>query len=79
MKIKIRLRIHAGEDNVIDEKVLELDKPHDALEQIGLSLNEAKDLLGQLQERIVDVESSGLVGSNGGGRQQTFDFRFLIA
>ena len=64
MKIEIRLRIHAGEDNVIDEEVLELDKPHDALEQIGLSLNEAKDLLGQLQERIVAAQAAAFVEDN---------------
>ena len=53
MKIEVRLRIDAGEGNVIDEEVLELDKPHDALERIGLSLDEAKARLGGLQERVV--------------------------
>ena len=58
MKIEIRLKIDAGEVNAIDEDVLELDKPHDALERIGLSLDEAKDLLGRLQERIVAAQAA---------------------
>ncbi|MDE0521744.1 MAG: ISKra4 family transposase [Boseongicola sp.] len=61
MKIEVRLRIDAGEGNVIDEEVLELDKPHDALERIGLSLDEAKELLGRLQERIVAAQAAAFV------------------
>ncbi len=64
MKIEIRLKIDAGKVNVIDEEVLELDKPHDQLEQIGLSLDEAKDLLGQLQERIVAAQAAAFVEDN---------------
>ena len=61
MKIEVRLRIDAGEGNVIDEEVLELDKPHDALERIGLSLDKAKELLGRLQERIVAAQAAAFV------------------
>ena len=61
MRIEVRLRIDAGEGNVIDEEVLELDKPHDALERIGLSLDEAKELLGRLQERIVAAQAAAFV------------------
>jgi len=57
MKIEIRLRIDAGDGEAFDEEVLVLDKPHDRLEQIGLSLDEAKDLLGRVQERIVGAQA----------------------
>ena len=59
MKIEIRLRIDGD-----DEEVLVLDKPHDRFEQIGLSLDEAKDILGQLQERIVAVQATTFVEDN---------------
>ena len=64
MKIEMRLRIDAGEGNVIDEEVLELDKPNDALEQIGRSLDEARNLLGQLQGRIVAAQVNAFVEDN---------------
>jgi hypothetical protein len=57
MKIEIRLRIDAGDGEACDEEVLVLDKPHDRLEQIGLSLDEAKDLLGRVQERLVGAQA----------------------
>ena len=64
MKIEIRLRID-GEDGVPhDDEVLTLDKPHDQLEQIGLSLHEAKDLLARLQERIVAAQSAAFVSDH---------------
>ena len=52
MKIEIRLRIDAGESNSCEEEVWVLDKAHDQLEHIGLSLDEAKALLGRLQEGV---------------------------
>ena len=64
MRIEIRLRIDAGENKASDEEVLVLDKPHDAFEQIGLSLDEAKDLLGQLQKRIVAAQAAAFVEDN---------------
>jgi hypothetical protein len=57
MKIEIRLRIDAGDGEACDEEVLVLDKPHDRLEQIGLSLDEAKNLLGRVQERLVGAQA----------------------
>ena len=85
MKIEIRLKIDAGEVNAIDEDVLELDKPHDALERIGLSLDEAKDLLGRIQERIVAAQAAAFVEDSRSCRrcgnrlwskgQRTFRFR----
>ena len=57
MKIEIRLRIDAGDGAPRDEEVLVLDKPHDRLERIGLSLDEGKNLLARLQERIVGAQA----------------------
>ena len=57
MKIEIRLRIKDEGGAIDDDDVLVLDKPHDQLEQIGLSLDEAKDLLARLQERIVGAQA----------------------
>ena len=53
MKIEIRLRIEAGDGGPCDEELLVLDKPHDRLEQVGLSLAEARELLARVQERVV--------------------------
>ena len=39
-------------------------KPHDQLEQVGLSLAEAKELLGRVQERVVGAQASAFVADN---------------
>ena len=41
MKIAIRLQIEAGDGGPCDEEILSLDKPHNQLERLGLSLAEA--------------------------------------
>ena len=64
MKIEIRLRIDAGDDGPCDEEILVLDKPHDQLEQVGLSLAEAKELLGRVQERVVGAQATAFVADN---------------
>jgi hypothetical protein len=44
MKIELKLRIVTDDDNTVsDEEVLTLEKAHDRLEAMGLSLDEAKD------------------------------------
>jgi hypothetical protein len=58
MKIEIKLRVAAADGTICEEEVLSLDKPHDRLEAIGLSLDEAKDLLGRLQEHIVTEQAA---------------------
>ncbi|WP_018431432.1 ISKra4-like element ISUnCu7 family transposase [Hoeflea sp. 108] len=58
MKIEIKLRIAAADGSICDEEILRFDKPHDQLEAIGLSLAEAKDLLGRLQEHIVAAQAA---------------------
>ena len=64
MKIEIRLRIDAGESNSCEEEVWVLDKAHDQLEQLGLSLDEAKALLGRLQERVVAAQAAASLDDN---------------
>ena len=64
MKIEIRLRIDAGDGGLGDEELPVLDKPHDQLEQVGLSLAEAKELLGRVQERVVGAQASAFVADN---------------
>ena len=39
-------------------------KPHDQLEQVGLSLAEAKELLGRVQERVVGAQASAFLADH---------------
>ena len=64
MKIEIRLRIDAGDGGPRDEELLVLDKPHDQLERIGLSLAEASELLGRVQERVVGAQAAAFLADN---------------
>ena len=57
MNIEIRLNITTEDGEVYDETILSLDKPHDQLETIGLTLENSKALLKQLQEKIVDAQA----------------------
>ena len=57
MQIKIKLQVATDDDIICDEEVLHLDKPHDQLEAIGLSLYETKALLKQLQVSIVTAQA----------------------
>lgn len=85
MKIEVRLRINAGDGDGCDEEVLTLNKPHDQLEQVGLSLQDGKDVLSRLQERIVAAQASAFIQSNrcckdcgaplGGKGRRTIQFR----
>ena len=64
MKIEIRLRIDVGDDGPGDEEILVLDKPHDQLEKVGLSLAEAKELLGRVQDRMVGAQAAAFVADH---------------
>ncbi len=55
-EIKLRIVTDAG-DAINDEVILTLDKGHERLEEIGLSLAEAKDLLQHLQQRVVEAQA----------------------
>jgi len=62
MKIEMKLCITTDDgDTVADEEILTLEKDHDRLEALGLSLAEAKNLLGCLQERIVEAQAAAFV------------------
>ena len=41
-----------------------LDKPHDRLEQVGLSLAEARELLARVQERVVGTQAAAFVAGH---------------
>jgi hypothetical protein len=62
MRFEIRLRIVADEGEAIsDEEVLTLEKDHERIEAVGLSLGESKTLLGHLQRRIVEAQAAAHV------------------
>jgi hypothetical protein len=57
MGVQLQLRIVGDDDTVIsDDEVLRFDKTDDRLEAIGLSLDEAKTLLEQVQQRLVATQ-----------------------
>lgn len=64
MRIEIRPSIDAGGGNAIDEEVSVPDKPYHRFEEIGLSLCEAKDLLGQVWGRTVAAQAAAFVEDN---------------
>ena len=64
MKIEIRLRIEAADGGSCDEEILLLDKPHDQLEMVGLSLAEARELLARVQERVVGAQAAAFVADH---------------
>ena len=64
MKIEIRLRIEGGDGGACDEEILALDKPHDQLEMIGLSLAEARELLTRVQEHVVGAQAAAFVADH---------------
>ena len=64
MKIEIRLRIDAGDGGNCDEELLVLNKPHDQLERIGLSLDEAREMLARVQERVVGAQAGAFVADH---------------
>lgn len=58
MKIEITLRVSTPGGGIHEAEVITLDKPHDQLEAIGLSLDQAKDLLGTIQASIVTAQAA---------------------
>lgn len=53
LRFKVQLVVMADDHDVSVDDVVVLDKQHDRLEHIGLSLGEAKALLLELQRQIV--------------------------
>jgi hypothetical protein len=62
MRVQIQLRITTDDGTVIsDTEVIHLDKGHDRLELLGLSLGEGKAVLTQLQTQIVTAQAAAYV------------------
>jgi hypothetical protein len=62
MRVQIQLRIVADDDSVISEdEILRLDKGDNNLEEIGLSLDEAKGVLAGTQERLVRAQAASFL------------------
>jgi hypothetical protein len=53
LRFKLQLVVMADDQEVCVDDVVVLDKQHDRLEHIGLSLDEAKTLLLELQRQVV--------------------------
>jgi hypothetical protein len=53
LRFKLQLVVMADDREVCIDEVLVLDKQHERLEHVGLSLTEAKTLLVELQRRVV--------------------------
>ena len=54
MRFEVKLRVVADDGAVIEDcEILALDKANDRIEAIGLSLGEAKSLLGRLLHTLV--------------------------
>ncbi len=59
MRFSIQLRIIDDDGHEIaDDPIISFDKADDRLEDIGLALGEAKDLLARLQERVVEAQAT---------------------
>ncbi len=59
MRFSIQLRVIDDDGHEItDDHIINLDKTGDVLEDIGLSLDEGKDLLARLQTRVVEAQSA---------------------
>src|SRR5215831_9440054 len=53
LRFKLQLVVMADDNQVCIDDVVVLDKQHEQLEHIGLSLDEAKALLLELQRQVV--------------------------
>jgi hypothetical protein len=67
MKIKIQLVLESGNDQSNEihvEDVIELNKKLEDQSDIGLSLNESKELLSGIQEKIIKAQIEQYIGQN---------------
>ena len=65
MKIEIRMQITNNDGTTVSQDdVLTLEKGHHHLEDIGLSLDEGKNLLSGIQERIVAVQAAAFASEH---------------
>jgi len=67
MRVEVRLRIvgEGGEVICDDVNVLAIDKHHDRLEAIGLSLDEGKAFLAGVQQHLVAVQAAAFAAGRG--------------
>jgi hypothetical protein len=65
MQVQLQLRLTTDHGEVIsDTEIIRLDKGHDQLAMLGLSLDEAKVLLNRFQERIVTAQAVAYVAGH---------------
>jgi hypothetical protein len=59
MRVEVQLRIVGDDDTVLSaDEIIRLDKTSDRVEAIGFSLDEAKTLLADLQNRLVTAQAA---------------------
>lgn len=61
MRMRVRVRLQIEDENgtvVADDEVLGLAKPADRVEDLGLSLEEAKRMLRATQERLLAAQAA---------------------
>jgi hypothetical protein len=63
MRFKLQLVVMADDDEVCIDDLVVLDKQHDRLEHIGLSLAEAKTLLLELQRQVVSRQIAAFLST----------------
>ena len=62
MRVQIQLRIVSDDDTVLSEDVIAcFDKGDDQLEEIGLSLDQAKSVLASAQTRLVAAQAASFL------------------
>jgi hypothetical protein len=62
MRVQIKLRIVTDDDNVLSDEVIAcFDKGDDQLEEIGLSLDQAKTVLASAQTRLVAAQAANFL------------------
>src|SRR3954468_13729826 len=85
MRVQIQLRIVTDDDTVLSEDVIAcFDKGDDQLEEIGLSLEQAKTMLASAQTSLVAAQSARFLARHrcwslsGGTRQSKGRCRILF-
>jgi hypothetical protein len=67
MRVQIQLRIVTDDDNVLSDEVIAcFDKGDDQLEEIGLSLDQAKTVLASAQTSLVAAQAANFLARHRG-------------
>jgi hypothetical protein len=64
LRVKLQLVVMADNNEVCIDDVVVLDRQHERLEHVGLSLAEAKTLLLKLQRQLVRIGSTRTYGTS---------------